>query len=115
MFDLVVVFSDRGLYLLNAEPNGKGLLLHRVLLLLQGLYLLQHPLILLLHLRKCSLEDKIRKTVVLDLLKGLLEIRCGDCSQLQQKSNEPFLNFTNYFFFNIVSYLLKKKKKGTQK
>ncbi len=58
MFDLVVVFGDGGLYLLNAEPDAEGLLLQRVLLLLQDLYLLQHPLILLLHLRKSSLEGK---------------------------------------------------------
>lgn len=56
MFDLVVVLCDRGLDLLNAEPDAEGLLLQSVLLLLQGLYLLQDPLILLLDLRKGSLE-----------------------------------------------------------
>lgn len=64
MFDLVVVFSDGGLDLLDAEPDAEGLLLQCVLLLLQGLYLLHHPLILLLHFRKRSLEDK---TLVLSL------------------------------------------------
>ena len=52
VFDLAVVFSDGGLYLLNAEPYAEGLLLQCMLLLLQDLYLLQHPLVLLLHLRK---------------------------------------------------------------
>ncbi|KAG7215612.1 hypothetical protein INR49_022138 [Caranx melampygus] len=47
--------GDGGLYLLDAEPDTEGLLLQRVLLLLQDLYLLQHPLILLLHLRERSL------------------------------------------------------------
>lgn len=60
VFDLVVVFSEGGLGLLDAEPDTEGLLLQRVLLLLQDLYLLQHPLILLLHFRECSLEDKAR-------------------------------------------------------
>lgn len=58
MFDLVVVFSDGGLDLFDAQPDAEGLLLHGVLLLLQDLYLLQHPLILLLHLRESGLQDK---------------------------------------------------------
>lgn len=56
MFDLVVVLCDRGLNLLDAEPDAEGLLLQSVLLLLQCLYLLQDPLILFLDLRKGSLE-----------------------------------------------------------
>lgn len=55
MFDLVVVLSDVGLYLLDAEPHTEGLLLQCVLLLLQDLDVLEHPLVLLLHLRQRSL------------------------------------------------------------
>ena len=58
MFDLVVVFGDGGLDLFDAQPDAERLLLHGVLLLLQDLYLLQHPLILLLHLRESGLQDK---------------------------------------------------------
>lgn len=55
MFNLVFVFSYGGLDLLDPQPDTEGLLLQRVLLLLESLYLLQHPLILLLHLRKGGL------------------------------------------------------------
>lgn len=58
MFDLAVVFGDGGVDLLDAEPDAEGLLLQCVLLLLQHLYLLQHPLILLLNLRQGGLEDE---------------------------------------------------------
>lgn len=55
MLHLVFVFRYGGLDLLDTQPDAEGLLLQRVLLLLKSLYLLQHPLILLLHLREGSL------------------------------------------------------------
>lgn len=56
VFNLVFVFSYGGLDLLNPQTDAEGLLLQRVLLLLKSLYLLQHPLILLLHLREGGLR-----------------------------------------------------------
>lgn len=64
VFDLAVVLSHGGFYLLDAEPHAEGLFLQGMLLLLQDLYLLQHPLVLLLHLRKCCLENKKKKILV---------------------------------------------------
>lgn len=55
MFNLVFMFSYGGLNLLHAQPDAEGLLLQSVLQLLKSLYLLQHPLILLLHLREGGL------------------------------------------------------------
>lgn len=55
VLNLVFVFRYGGLDLLNTQPDAEGLLLQRVLLLPKSLYLLQHPLILLLHLREGSL------------------------------------------------------------
>lgn len=55
MLNLVFVFRYGGLDLLDTQPDAEGLLLQRVLLLLKSLYLLQHPLILLLHLREGGL------------------------------------------------------------
>lgn len=87
VFNLVVVFSDGGLYLLDAQPDAQGLLLQCVLLLLQALYLLQHPLVLILHLRKCSLErEKNSRTWP---VTGITysSFRSGDCTELQQKTD----------------------------
>lgn len=55
VLNLVFVFRYGGLDLLNTQPDAEGRLLQRVLLLPKSLYLLQHPLILLLHLREGSL------------------------------------------------------------
>lgn len=57
VLNLVFVFRYGGLDLLDPQPDAEGLLLQRVLLLLESLDLLQHPLILLLHLRKGGLQD----------------------------------------------------------
>lgn len=58
VFDLVVVFSNGGLDLLDAESDTEGFLLQSVLLLLKDFYLLQYSLILLLHFRESSLDRK---------------------------------------------------------
>lgn len=55
VLNLVFMFRYGGLDLLNTQPDAEGLLLQRVLLLPKSLYLLQHPLRLLLHLREGGL------------------------------------------------------------
>jgi len=60
VFDFVVVLREGRLDLFDAQPDAEGLLLHGVLLLPQDLYLLQHPLVLLLHLRQRGLEDETK-------------------------------------------------------
>lgn len=55
VLNLVFMFRYGGLDLLNTQPDAEGLLLQGVLLLPKSLYLLQHPLRLLLHLREGSL------------------------------------------------------------
>ncbi|TNN80350.1 hypothetical protein EYF80_009374 [Liparis tanakae] len=61
MFDFVAVLRERRLDLLDAQPDAEGLLLHGVLLLPQDLDLLQHLLVLLLHLRERGLEDETKR------------------------------------------------------
>lgn len=63
VLDLVVVLGDGGVDLLDAEPDAEGLLLHGVLLLLQGLDLLHHGTVLLLDLRERSLQAEQRHKV----------------------------------------------------
>jgi len=61
VFDLAAVFGDGGVDLLDAQPDAEGLLLQRVLLLLQRLDLLHHRLVLLLDLGQRRLQHTPRR------------------------------------------------------
>lgn len=65
VLDLVAVLGHGGLDLFDAQTDAEGLLLHGVLLLLQDLDLLQHRLVLVLHLGERGLEGDRKKAVVL--------------------------------------------------